>query len=58
MGQQAARLIDKIMKGEKPASLNIERAAKFDLTLNYRTARFLDLKFSPEILKKAAKVIR
>jgi len=58
MGQKAARLIDKIIKGEKPASLNIERAAKFDLTLNYRTARFLDLKFTPEILKQAAKVIR
>jgi len=58
MGRQAARMIDKIIKGEKPGSLSIERAAKFDLTLNYRTARFLDLKFTPEILKKADKVIR
>jgi ABC-type uncharacterized transport system substrate-binding protein len=58
MGRQAARMIDKIIKGEKPASLNIERAAKFDLILNYRTARFLDLKLTPEIVKKADKVIR
>jgi putative ABC transport system substrate-binding protein len=58
MGRQAAGLIDKIIKGEKPGSLSIQRAAKFDLTLNYRTARFLDLKFTPEILKKADKVIR
>ena len=58
MGRQAARLIDKIIKGEKPETLSIDRAAKFDLTLNYRTARFLDLKFTPEILKKADKVIR
>ena len=58
MGRQAARMIDKIIKGEKPASLSIERAAKFDFILNYRIARFLDLKLTPEILKKADKVIR
>jgi putative tryptophan/tyrosine transport system substrate-binding protein len=58
MGRQAARLIEKIIKGEKPASLSIERAAKFDFILNYRIARFLDLKLTPEILKKADKVIR
>ena len=58
MGRQAAGLIDKIIKGEKPDTLAIERAAKFDLTLNYRTARFLDLTFTPEMLKKADKVIR
>jgi putative ABC transport system substrate-binding protein len=58
MGRQAARMIDKIIKGEKPASLSIERAAKFDFIVNYRTARFLDLKLTPEILKKADKVIR
>ncbi|HEX5606667.1 MAG TPA: ABC transporter substrate-binding protein [Candidatus Binatia bacterium] len=58
MGRQAGGLIHKIVKGEKPETLAIERAAKFDLTLNYRTARFLDLKFTPEMLKKADKVIR
>ena len=58
MGRQAARLIEKIIKGTKPDALAIERATKFDLILNYRTARFLDLQFSPEMLKKADKVIR
>jgi ABC-type uncharacterized transport system substrate-binding protein len=58
MGRQAARLIDRIIKGEKPESLPIERASKFDLTLNYRTARFIDLNFPAEMLKKANKVIR
>jgi hypothetical protein len=38
--------------------LPIERASKFDLTLNYRTATFIGFKFPPEILKKADKVIR
>ena len=58
MGRQAAGLVDQILKGEKPTSLPIVHADKFDLTLNYRTARFLDVRFPPELLKKAEKVIR
>jgi putative ABC transport system substrate-binding protein len=58
MGRQAARLIDRIIKGEKPESLPVERASKFDLTLNYRTATFIGLRFPEETLKKAEKVIR
>lgn len=58
MGRLAARRIDKILKGEKPETLPIERATKFDLTLNYRVASFIGFKLSPEILKKADKVIR
>ena len=58
MGRQAGRLADRINKGESPASLPIERAAKFDLTINYRTARFIGLNLTSEMLKKADKVIR
>jgi putative tryptophan/tyrosine transport system substrate-binding protein len=58
MGRQGARLVDKLIKGEKPVSLPIERASKFDLTLNYRTANFIGFHFSQAILKKADKVIR
>jgi putative ABC transport system substrate-binding protein len=58
MGRRAAILIEKILKGQKPASLPIERAAKFDLTINYRNANFIGLRLSREILKKADKVIR
>ncbi len=43
MGRQAGRLADKIIKGENPASLPFERASKFDLTINYRTASFIGL---------------
>jgi ABC-type uncharacterized transport system substrate-binding protein len=38
--------------------LPIERASKFDLTLNYRTANFIGIQFSQAMLKKADKVIR
>jgi putative tryptophan/tyrosine transport system substrate-binding protein len=58
MGRQAGRLADKIIKGESPAALPLERGSKFDLTLNYRTARLIGLDLSPAMLKKADKVIR
>lgn len=58
MGRQGAGLIDKVIKGEKPASLPIEPASKFDLTLNYRTATSIGFHFSRAMLKKADKVIR
>lgn len=58
MGRRAAGLIDKILKGQKPAALPVERATKFDLTLNYRTANFMGYSLTAEILKKADKVIR
>jgi ABC-type uncharacterized transport system substrate-binding protein len=58
MGRQAAGLVDRIIKGEKPESLPVERATKFDLILNYRTATFMGLRFPEDLLKKAQKVIR
>ena len=58
MGRQAGRIVDRIIKGEKPESLPVERASKFDLILNYRTATFIGIRFPEELLKKAQKVIR
>jgi putative ABC transport system substrate-binding protein len=58
MGRRAAALIDRILKGAAPAALPIERATKFDLTLNYRTGTFIGFQFSPAMLKRADKVIR
>jgi putative ABC transport system substrate-binding protein len=58
MGRQAGRLVDRIIKGEKLESLPVERASKFDLILNYRTATFIGIRFPEALLKKAQKVIR
>jgi len=58
MGRQAGRLVDMIIKGRKPETIPIQRATKFDLTLNYRTATFIGVTFSRELLKRADKVIR
>ena len=58
MGRQAGRLAVKILRGQKPEKLPIERASKFDLVINYRTVRYLGLTISPAILKKADNIIR
>ena len=58
MGRQAARLVEAILKGRKPETLPLQRANKFDLTLNYRTANFIGISLSQEMLKKADRVIR
>jgi putative ABC transport system substrate-binding protein len=58
MGRQAGRLAHRILKGAAPGSLPVERAAKFDLTLNYRTATFIGVRFPQELINKADRVIR
>ncbi len=58
MGREAARLVDRILKGQKPQDLPIVPANKFDLTINYRTANFINLIPSRDVLKRADKVIR
>src|SRR5919109_646603 len=56
MGRQAADLVDKILKGQRPENVPIERANKFDFIINYRTATFIGVALSPDILKRADKV--
>jgi putative ABC transport system substrate-binding protein len=58
MGRQAARLAQRILKGERPELLSIERATKFDLTLNYRTATFIGVNLPSALIKQANRVIR
>jgi putative ABC transport system substrate-binding protein len=58
MGRQAGRLADRILRGAAPGSLPVERAAKFALTLNYRTATFIGVRFPQDLMKKAHRIIR
>jgi putative ABC transport system substrate-binding protein len=58
MGRQVALLADQILKGANPRDLPVLRAEKFDLVINYRTARVIGLAIPPETLKKADRVIR
>jgi len=57
MFRRAAYFVDKIIKGEAPSKIPIERPTKFDLVLNMKTARDLNLRLPQAILGSANRVI-
>ena len=53
MWSRAAFFVDKILKGTHPGEIPVERATRFDLFINGKTAHALGVKIAPSILMRA-----
>jgi putative ABC transport system substrate-binding protein len=55
--RRSAHLVDKVLRGGRPAEMPVEQSTQIELVVNLRTARELGIRFPPAVLARADRIV-